>query len=61
PDRTLDELDDASLDVIARAYDDLRHRQASWLRPESGTVIRRFGPTGAANVLYAIWPNCCSE
>jgi hypothetical protein len=58
--RTLDQLEEETLNAIASAYEDLRGRQASWQRRASGQVPRTFGPTGAAKTLYAIRPNACS-
>jgi hypothetical protein len=57
---TLDEIDDAGLDTIAGAFEELRGLQASWQHRETGRVARTFGPAGAAKTLYAIRPNACS-
>lgn len=59
-DQTLDNLAEETLDTIAVAYDDLRTRQASWQRKQTGTYRWHFGPAGAAKTLYAIRPNACS-
>lgn len=58
--RMIDELGGEELDAIAGAYEDLRLRQASWQRRETGSVARTFGATGAAKTLYAIRPNACA-
>jgi hypothetical protein len=57
--RTLDQLDDAELDAVAGAYEDLRVRQASWQRRAGGRVAKTFGATGTAKALYAIRPDAC--
>jgi hypothetical protein len=57
---TLDSIDDDGLDAIAGAYEELRRRQASWQRRETGRIARTYGPAGAAKTLYAIRPNACS-
>jgi hypothetical protein len=59
-DRTLDLLEDQALNSIAAAYEDLRTRQASWQRKQTGTFRWNFAPAGAAKALYAIRPNSCS-
>ena len=59
-DRTLDMIGDEAVNSIAAAYEDLRTRQASWQRKQTGTFRWNFGPAGAAKALYAIRPTACS-
>jgi hypothetical protein len=58
--RVIDALDEAELDAIAAAYDELRTRQASWQRKRTGRVAKTFGATGAAKALYALRPQACA-
>jgi hypothetical protein len=52
-------LSDAALVSVACAYDKLRSRLASQKRRADSLIPVRFGPTGAAKILYALRPNCC--
>ena len=59
-DKTLDQLTDEELAVIAQAYEALRETQASWQELDSAKIPKRFGPAGAAKTMYAIRPRACS-
>ena len=60
PHQALEDSDDPALQLIAEAYDDLRLRHASWQERVSSVSIRRFGPAGAAKILFVIRPKACT-
>lgn len=53
---TLLELSDADLDSVCEPYKQLAERKASERKRGDGTTDVRFGPTGAAKILFAIRP-----
>jgi hypothetical protein len=52
------DLADAALVAAASAYEELRSRIAGQKRSGGSTISVRFGPTGAAKILYALRPEC---
>lgn len=58
-DASLMSVSGEGLVTLAGAYDGLRSLLAAHKRRTGSLVSVRFGPTGAAKVLYALRPNCC--
>lgn len=61
PKATLEAIDEAQIDEISKAYDDLRGRQAGKRTREDGSISHvLYGPVGAAKTLFALRPNICA-
>jgi hypothetical protein len=59
-DMALETINEAQIDVVGAAYDDLRMRQAGRRRLIDGSPSRvTYGPVGAAKTLFALRPNIC--
>ena len=57
---SLETVDPAQIDLIGRAYGDLRARQAGTRTRRNGLISRvEYGPVGAAKTLFALRPNLC--
>jgi len=60
PERTIEltALSDAHLKSVAKTYEDIATSIASERRGRHGSTTKvRFGPTAAAKILFAFWPN----
>jgi hypothetical protein len=56
----LERINQAQIDKIGNAYDDLRRRQAGTRTLRDGsTSFVTYGPVGAAKTLFALRPNIC--
>ncbi|MDI6805001.1 MAG: hypothetical protein QME58_14390, partial [Bacteroidota bacterium] len=57
PTANLWELNENDYETLRRAYDSLVNRTASQRRRGNNQTIVRFGPTGAAKILFSLRPN----
>jgi hypothetical protein len=56
----LETINEAQIDLVGAAYDDLRMRQAGERKLVDGSPSRvAYGPVGAAKTLFALRPNVC--